>query len=109
MGGQAKVIRCGLQQLGTVAETNVLYSGGTPTLFEVWGSNDPASDGSYDGWVKLMDCEIVKPSGRPVPENTGEDIEVAQAGHDYSFPLDAERVRYKIGRESWRASVCAYV
>src|SRR3546814_7165677 len=79
MGVQAKLSRFVVNQRETVAETNLLYSGGTPTLFEVWGSHDPASDGSYDVWVKLMDCEIVKPSDRPVPETTGEDIEVAQA------------------------------
>lgn len=94
MGVQAKLSRFVLHQRGVLAETNLLYSGGTPTHFEVWGSNAPASDGSYDGWIKLMDCEIIKPSGRPVPENTGEDIETAQAGHEYSFPLDAEPVRY---------------
>src|SRR3546814_14183933 len=37
MGVQAKLSRFVVHQRGTVAETNLLYSGGTPTLFEVWG------------------------------------------------------------------------
>lgn len=94
MGVTAKLSRFIFHQRGTVDETNLLYSGGSPRFFELWGSNAPASDGSYDGWVKIMDCELVKPSGRPVPDNSAEDIEVAKAGHEYIVPLEAEAFRY---------------
>src|SRR3546814_4699641 len=46
-----------------------------PRRWEVWGSNEPAEDGSYEGWFKLADCESYKPSGAPVGELTAEDIE----------------------------------
>jgi len=94
MGVTAKLSRFIFHQRGTIDETSLLYGGGSPRFFELWGSNEPASDGSYDGWVKLMDCELVKPSGRPVPDNSAEDIEVAQAGHEYIVPLEAEAYRY---------------
>lgn len=94
MGVVAKLSRFIMHQRGTVSEINLLYSAGSPRFFELWGSNAPASDGSYDGWMKIMDCELLKPSGRPVPDNTAEDIEVAQAGHEYIVPLEAEPFRY---------------
>src|SRR3546814_11935428 len=50
--------------------------------------------GGEGGWVKLLECEMIKPSGRPLGNNTLEDEEVALAGHEFTFPLDAPPVRY---------------
>lgn len=61
---------------------------------EIWGSNDPAQDGSFDGWTKLTEFESVKPSGSPLGEITNEDVEYASAGEDATFPIDAPPVRY---------------
>ncbi|WP_158640625.1 DUF4998 domain-containing protein [Anseongella ginsenosidimutans] len=69
-----------------------LYSFGNPKRWEVWGSTDPAPDGSYTGWTKLMDCESVKPSGSgPV---TQADRDYANAGELFKFPVITQPVRY---------------
>src|SRR5690606_21596082 len=81
-------------QRGTVNENNLLYANGNLRRWEIWGSTDPAEDGSFDGWVKLMDCEIIKPSGAPVGQNMPEDIAAAQAGHQFTLPEDSPYVRY---------------
>ncbi|MEC3878963.1 DUF5000 domain-containing lipoprotein [Parapedobacter sp. 10938] len=94
MGTTAKLGRFVAWQRGVVSQKSLLYSGGTPKTFEVWGSNSPDPLGSFNGWEKLMDCEIVKPSARPVGDNTLEDEEVALAGHEFTFPIDAPPVRY---------------
>jgi len=94
LGVTAKLSRFKFWQRGTISETNLLYTAGTPRLFEIWGSNNPSPDGSYDSWVKLMDVELVKPSGQPIPTNSPLDLEVAAAGHEFTFPLDAPPMRY---------------
>ena len=38
------------------------YRAGAIKEWEVWGRSDlPSSDGSWDGWTKLADCESIKP------------------------------------------------
>ncbi|MGV8878553.1 MAG: DUF4998 domain-containing protein [Sphingobacteriaceae bacterium] len=70
------------------------YTEGNPRKFEIWGSNDPSIDGSYTGWVKLLDCESIKPSGQAVGV-TGEDVVYAtQTGETFLFPADSPPVRY---------------
>ncbi|MGV8878554.1 MAG: DUF5000 domain-containing lipoprotein [Sphingobacteriaceae bacterium] len=69
-----------------------LYSANNPRIFEIWGSNDPNPDGSWDSWTKLMDCESIKPSG---PGSiTSEDRAHALAGEDFIFPEGVMPVRY---------------
>lgn len=94
MGVTAKLSRFKFWQRGTISETRLLYTAGSPRYFEIWGSNNPTQDGSYDSWTKLMDGELIKPSGQPVPNNSPEDLEVAAGGHEYIIPLDAPPVRY---------------
>jgi hypothetical protein len=65
-----------------------------PRLFEIWGSNNPSSDGSWDSWTKLLDCEMIKPSGSPPGTVTDEDISYCQAGIEFEFPPDTPPVRY---------------
>ncbi len=94
MGTVAKLGRFVAWQRGVISQKSLLYSGGSPKTFEVWGSTAPDPLGSFDGWTKLMDCEIVKPSGRPLGDNLPEDEEVALAGHEFTFPADIPPVRY---------------
>ncbi len=70
------------------------YSSGNIKQFEIWGSDDPNPDGSFDSWTKLMDCEVKKPSGLPIGQLTNEDIETAAAGDEFVLPLSAPPVRY---------------
>lgn len=71
------------------------YKAGDPKVFEIWGSNAPAQDGSWDSWTKLGTFESIKPSGEETP--TAEDIEYATViGQDFEFPNpeNAPAVRY---------------
>ena len=62
--------------------------------FEIWGSVNPASDGSWESWTKLVEHTVIKPSGLPVGQTTQDDIDASIAGEQMTVPLDAPRVRY---------------
>jgi hypothetical protein len=94
MGVKAKLSRFHYIPRGAVDELNLLYAAGDPYLFEIWGSNEPAIDGSFTGWTKLSECQNVKPSGLAIGTNSNEDILAAQAGHEFKMPLDIPAVRY---------------
>ena len=72
----------------------LLYDNADPKEWEVWGSTDPAADGSFDGWTLLQTCQSVKPSGLPGGENSEEDMEAARAGEHFEFPAHTPPVRY---------------
>lgn len=80
-----------------------LYNYGNPKRFEVWGSNSPTNDGSWDSWTKLADFTTWKPSGLPVGAVNDEDRKVAAQGDEYIFPNDIQSVRYLRFRvlETW--------
>lgn len=92
-------------------DPSMLYNAGNPSKFEIWGSNNPAADGSYTGWVKLKDCICVKPSGSPVGTNTQADIDYAAAGELFKFEGGTTPVRYirvKI-LEKWSGSLSTHM
>jgi hypothetical protein len=70
------------------------YQLGNPRTFEIWGSNNPSQDGSWDNWTLLLQCESIKPSGSPVGVATTEDKAYAQAGEDFNFPISDKSYRY---------------
>lgn len=73
------------------------YSAGDPQILEVYGSNNPASDGSWDSWTLLGQFESVKPSGDA--KWTSEDIQYACFdGEDFEFenPGIYRYLRFKI-------------
>lgn len=77
------------------AGTSGFYRGGDPKRFEIWGSNNPNVDGSWDSWILLGSFTSVKPSGRPVGDNTKEDEDFAvKEGEDFDFPPGTPSVRY---------------
>jgi len=74
---------------------NALYAGGDFKIFEIWGSEDePDESGSWDNWIKLRDCEVIKPSGLPLGQLSGADIEAANAGHEFLILATESRIRY---------------
>lgn len=86
-----------LDELRIWMRRDVYYYGfGTPRLWEVWGSSNPAADGSFEGWTKLMTCESYKPSGLPVGNYsyTEADVAYANQGEAFKFPAGTPRVRY---------------
>lgn len=73
------------------------YSAGDPQIMEVYGSNNPAADGSWDSWTLLGQFESVKPSGDA--KWTSEDIQYACFdGEDFEFenPGIYRYLRFKI-------------
>lgn len=71
------------------------YTGGDPKIYEIWGSNSPANDGSWESWTLLSRFESVKPSGLPEGTVTTEDKQFAVVdGEDFDFPADIAPMRY---------------
>ena len=83
-----------LSRFKTWQSNDRLYDQQSVKTFEVWGSNNPNPDGSWDSWTKLMTCNSVKPSGLPVGQNTDADIAYAKAGEEFFFPVATPKVRY---------------
>ncbi|BDD08621.1 hypothetical protein FUAX_10530 [Fulvitalea axinellae] len=74
---------------------NFPYYHGNLKRYEIFGRLDePPMDGSWDGWIKLRDCESRKPSGLPGTQETNEDVAHRKAGDEFSIPLEASNVRY---------------
>lgn len=94
LGVVAKLSRFTFWQRGITSENTFLYAHGNLRKFEIWGSTDPAGDGSWTGWTKLLSCESIKPSGLPIGQVSNEDKAYAAKGEEYIFPLDAPAVRY---------------
>jgi len=70
------------------------YFGGNLKEFEVWGSDNPPSDGSFTNWVKLGTFDTIKPSGSAYNVQTSEDYNYANAGINYTFDVIARKFRY---------------
>nr|WP_198160625.1 DUF4998 domain-containing protein [Pedobacter panaciterrae] len=62
--------------------------------FEIWGSNNPAADGSWTSWTLLRTCESIKPSGSPVGTNTDADVAAAAAGQEFVMPDGTPKTRF---------------
>ncbi|WP_299060048.1 DUF5000 domain-containing lipoprotein [uncultured Polaribacter sp.] len=62
--------------------------------FEIWGSNNPSSDGSWDSWDLLGTYEVIKPSGLPLTQQSAEDLEFAQDGFNWPIPITSPKYRY---------------
>jgi hypothetical protein len=76
--------------------TNNYYIGGNVKKMEVFGCNSdvPLASGSWTDWKRIMDCEIVKPSGLSGTSVTNEDMKVARNGFEFIFPKSVPSVRY---------------
>lgn len=74
--------------------TDRLYRIENVKTFEMYGSNNPAADGSWGSWTLIGSFTSVKPSGKPVGENTQGDIDYALAGEDFYFAEGTPKFRY---------------
>ncbi|TBO41293.1 DUF4959 domain-containing protein [Pedobacter kyonggii] len=70
------------------------YYGGNLLDFEVWGTDNPPSDGSFTNWTKLGTFKSIKPSGSAYGVNTAEDNTIGAAGLNYTFDPGIPKVRY---------------
>lgn len=69
--------------------------GNLPIDWEVYGSNDPNPDGSWDSWTFLYQFgKPYKPSGLPHKQRTQEDIDYARGGLDYEFTVIPQGYRF---------------
>ena len=71
------------------------YSLHNPRVVEIWGSNNPNPDGSFDdSWTLLVSHTQIKPSGLPNGQLSQDDIDAAHAGETVTFPLTTPKMRY---------------
>lgn len=107
LGSKAKLSRFRYWQRGQScawADRNI-------SKFEIWGSNAPAADGSWESWTLLQTCEAKKPSGLPLGQTSQEDMDLLVAGEEFSIPIDAPAVRYIRIRvlETFSGAECFYI
>lgn len=88
LGTTSKLSRFSIQSYGTA-----YYSAKGARFFELWGSNDPNPNGSFDGWIKLGDYEVIKPSGL-ADGDTDEDKAAGKAGFTFDVPFSSPAVKY---------------
>lgn len=84
------------QSRATIAYTQ-LYNYTHPKTFELWGSNNPSPDGSYDTWTLIGSYESVRPSGNTEPGNANStelDRMTAHNGENFDIPEDTPPYRY---------------
>jgi len=62
--------------------------------FEVWGSDNPPGDGSFDNWHLLGSYNATKPSGLPFGQQNNEDYQTAREGLSWDFDVTAPKARY---------------
>ena len=75
--------------------SNSYYNWGNPKKISIYGSvGKPSQSGNWDEWTKIMDAEVIKPSGSPTGTVTDEDVAAAQQGHEFVFDLSQEPLRY---------------
>ncbi|MFD2903848.1 DUF5000 domain-containing lipoprotein [Sphingobacterium anhuiense] len=75
---------------------SLLFQATHPKEFEVYASNNPATDGSWDSWTLVGSFTGTRPSGLAFGVNaTQEDQTYAQAGEDFEVAWDTqESYRY---------------
>ena len=76
------------------------YTGSNVKAFELWGSNNPDSDGGWKNWVLLGKFNSFKPSGLPLGQMTADDYAYGFTnGEDFeidsdTYPAAKNPVRY---------------
>ncbi|TCS90188.1 uncharacterized protein DUF4959 [Anseongella ginsenosidimutans] len=62
------------------------YKGSGPKRWEIYGSNNPANDGSWESWTLMGTFESFKPSGLPMGQENDEDKQYGWTnGEDCTF------------------------
>jgi hypothetical protein len=80
-----------------------LYSGMYLRFFELWGSDNPPADGSWDNWTRLGSWEVFKPSGYGEGSDVGpvttEDTDYFRNSQEYEIlPTDEVSDPYRVVR-----------
>lgn len=75
--------------------SNTYYNQGNVKKMEIYTCDHlPSESGDWSEWTKIMDFEVVKPSGSPGSTVTDLDMEVARNGHECSFDFSQPPMRY---------------
>lgn len=77
-----------------IIRADLNFNGCNMRQWEIWGRTDEPANSSWDGWTKLTTYHSFKPSGKPVGENTEEDVAYIANGEKFEFPTDTPEVRY---------------
>lgn len=94
-------------KLNSYEDYGQYYGRGALKIFQIWGSNNPSSNGNYDAsWTKLIDCTVVKPSGSPAGTETGADKAAGLSGTNFEFPSGLPAYRFIRIRnlQNWQGS-----
>jgi hypothetical protein len=86
------------------SQSHFAFTHGNPKLYTVYGAKELPSetDGNLDNWIKLRDCESIKPSGLPIGSNTDEDMEHFYNGDEYTFEEGIEIRYFRLAvNETW--------
>lgn len=71
------------------------YRGSALKAFELWGSNNPDTDGGWNNWELLGSFKSFKPSGLPMGQTNDADYNYAAfLGEDFEFENIVPAVRY---------------
>ncbi|MGN7723118.1 DUF5000 domain-containing lipoprotein [Chitinophaga sp. 22620] len=79
------------------------YNWGNPRQFDVYVKvTTPSQSGDWSEWKKIMETEIIKPSGNGSTV-TDDDLRAGENGHEFTFDLSQEPVRYIriVVRSTW--------
>ena len=76
------------------------YAGSAVKRFEIWGSNNPDRDGSWENWDSLGTFESFKPSGLPLGQSDDEDSDYGWF-HGESFEINTIVPAYRYIR--WKS------
>lgn len=71
-----------------------VYNGGHPSSFEIWGSNNPSTDGSYNNWTLVGQFNSIKPSGLPLGKVSADDVAMAKNGEQFEFDGNPGKFKY---------------
>lgn len=95
LGTTTKLSRFVMHQRSSNGGSSIYYAHGNPKKIEVYTcDHEPSKNGDWSEWTKIMDTEIVKPSGSPGNTVTDLDTEIAKNGHEFSFELSQLPMRY---------------
>lgn len=94
LGVKAQLTEYTVWQRGVISSLSLVYAHANMKKWEIWGSNDPDSDGGWENWTKLIESESFKPSGLPFGEVTEEDYEYALNGDTFTFSSGTPTVRF---------------
>lgn len=110
MGVEAKLSRFRLW-----TRRNYMYQLHHLREFEIWGTSDASATtdpDNWDGWVKIMACESIRPSGQTEGGNlTSEEEQYLLAGEEFEVPIEAPKFRYMKIRvnKTWGNTEAAFI